>query len=470
MSHKKECLISKEDLDVLYNRENISPNEIAKKFSVSRPTVLRWFRDFAIPMRDHKEATKFVALNQTGRMRKGYEDVHKTLDNYDWLYNKRIVERLSKTDIAKELDCSITIVNNYLKKLGIPIVKFNESDQKTKEKLLDKDYMKKLYQEGKTMEEIANIINSSKATVSNFFKKLEIESKTTSDYDPKFIRISKAHKDISDYIKSIYNGTVLDNNRTYCGVEIDILMPEANFGIEFNGLFYHSEGGGKHKNYHLNKTEKCAEKGIFLFHVFEDSFRLRPNVIFSMISNKLKCNTKKYYARQLEIREVPKNVRRNFFDENHIQGKDSAFITYGLYNTEELLCCASFSKSRYDKSFKWELMRFANKNFTNVVGGFSKLLNHFCKNNKGSIVTFSDKSYSEGNVYKINGFKLHSIIPPDYSYLKHFDIRIRKNNFKKKQLLKMFPDVDKEMSEYDIMKSKGYDRIWNCGLMKWVLE
>jgi hypothetical protein len=44
------------------------------------------------------------------------------------------------------------------------------------------------------------------------------------------------------------------------GFEIDIFIEEWQLGIEFNGLFFHSEyGGGKLKYYHRNKTEQCEK-------------------------------------------------------------------------------------------------------------------------------------------------------------------------------------------------------------------
>jgi hypothetical protein len=48
--------------------------------------------------------------------------------------------------------------------------------------------------------------------------------------------------------------------------ELDIYIPGTNLAIEFNGLFWHSQ---KDKYYHLNKTLRCREFGIQLFHIFE---------------------------------------------------------------------------------------------------------------------------------------------------------------------------------------------------------
>ena len=42
--------------------------------------------------------------------------------------------------------------------------------------------------------------------------------------------------------------------------EIDFYLPEYKIGFELDGLYWHSEQQ-KPKNYHLDKTEKCEEKG-----------------------------------------------------------------------------------------------------------------------------------------------------------------------------------------------------------------
>ena len=45
---------------------------------------------------------------------------------------------------------------------------------------------------------------------------------------------------VFDYIKSIYNGNILHNNRLVISpLELDIYIPEKNFAVEFDGLYYH---------------------------------------------------------------------------------------------------------------------------------------------------------------------------------------------------------------------------------------
>jgi len=59
--------------------------------------------------------------------------------------------------------------------------------------------------------------------------------------------VSSQEKEILAYIRSIYNGVILKNDKTqiynpYTGrmLEIDIWIPEIRKGIEYNGRYWHS--------------------------------------------------------------------------------------------------------------------------------------------------------------------------------------------------------------------------------------
>ena len=68
--------------------------------------------------------------------------------------------------------------------------------------------------------------------------------------------------ELLDFIKSNYDGEIIENDRkVLSGKELDIYLPGLNLAFEFNGLYWHSE---LHKDdkYHLEKTEKCLDKGV----------------------------------------------------------------------------------------------------------------------------------------------------------------------------------------------------------------
>jgi DNA-binding CsgD family transcriptional regulator len=74
-------------------------------------------------------------------------------------------------------------------------------------------------------------------------------------------------------IKEIFPDKFQTNRKIIAPLEIDLYNEEAKFGIEFNGDYWHSAEAqaskGYDSNYHLNKTLKAKEKGIFILHLWE---------------------------------------------------------------------------------------------------------------------------------------------------------------------------------------------------------
>ena len=122
----------------------------------------------------------------------------------------------------------------------------------------------------------------------------------------------------------------------------------------------------------------------------------------------------------------------------------------------------------------WDLNRFAsNINFIcQGIGG--KLFKYFIRNyDPKSIISFADRRWTINpydNLYIKLGFTLDKFTPPDYKYYnENIDRykRVHKMNFNKKTLSKKhgFPI---EMTETEMAKELGYDRIWDCGLIKYI--
>ena len=115
---------------------------------------------------------------------------------------------------------------------------------------------------------------------------------------------------------------------------------------------------------------------------------------------------------------------------------------------------------------EYEMHRFCNKLNTNVIGGASKLLSYFIKTYKPkSILTFADRRYSNGNLYKQLCFNFIENTKPNYWYFKKNEmIRYYRFKFRKDILVK--EGYDKNKTEKEIMIDRGYLRIYDCGNMK----
>jgi len=277
---------------------------------------------------------------------------------------------------------------------------------------------------------------------------------------------------IYDFIKENYNEEVIINLKNLINpYELDIYLPELKLAFEFNGLYWHNELH-KSNNYHKIKSDLCDEKGIQLIHIYEDDWDNKQDIVKSMILNKLGKSYNKIYARKTEVKEIKDNeLIRNFLNKNHIQGFVGSAIKIGLFYEDELISLMTFGKLRkplnsLSKKDEYEMLRFCNKLNTSVIGGASKLFKYFLRNYKiNSIITYADRSYSNGKLYKLLGFKLDYITCPNYYYVINREKKYR-YNYRKDILVKQGFDSNK--TEHEIMLERKIYRIYNSGNYKFI--
>jgi len=281
-----------------------------------------------------------------------------------------------------------------------------------------------------------------------------------------------------NFIKENYNGEIIISDRKVLdGKELDIYLPELNLAFEFNGVYWHNELYKENK-YHLNKTEECEKQGIQLFHIWEDNWNYKNEILKSMILNKLGKIKNKIYARKTEIKDISdkkyNKLIRDFLEQNHLQGFVGSSIKLGLYYENELVSLMTFGKKRKMMNStsktdnEYELLRFCNKLNTNVIGGASKLFNYFINNYKPKeIVTFADRSHSNGNLYETLGFEFIHKTQPNYFYVID-SIRKHRFGFRKNVLVEQ--GFDKNMTEHEIMLSRKIYRIYDSGSLKYIYK
>ena len=280
---------------------------------------------------------------------------------------------------------------------------------------------------------------------------------------------SSSEKELSEFIKSAYDGITLQNYRGLLkdNRELDIYLPSAKLAFEFDGLYWHNEKNHPSRNYHLNKTNECMKNGIQLIHIFEDEWIRKKNIVKSRILNQL-GKSNRIYARKCEIKNVDTKTALVFLNENHIQGCCGSSYRYGLYYEGELVSLMTFGKLRKnlgskDKEGSYELLRFCNKLNTNVVGGASKLYKHFIKEiNPLKIISYADRRWSKGNLYEKLGFTLMRTSQPSYFYVIN-DKRENRFNYRKDVLVR--EGYDKNKTEHQIMLDRGIYRIYDCGCL-----
>lgn len=291
--------------------------------------------------------------------------------------------------------------------------------------------------------------------------------------NPSLVGTSNMELELLTFLESKYSGNILKNTKNIISKEIDFYIPELNLAFEFNGLYWHSSIY-KSRGYHLDKTKECELLGIKLFHIWEDDWIYKQNIIRSIIENKLGKSVYKKGARECQIREInDDHLVRTFLETNHIQGFVGSRVKLGLFHDDQLISLMTFGNLR--KSLgqdhiegSWEMLRFCNVLNTNVVGGASKLLKFFMKNYRVSeVISYSDSSRSSGDLYRKLGFNLVHQTSPNYYWIID-GVRRHRFNFRKDKLIRLGGDSNK--SENEIMSGRGYSRIFDCGNKKWVLK
>lgn len=292
--------------------------------------------------------------------------------------------------------------------------------------------------------------------------------------------ISTQHQEIVDYIKNIYKGSVLVNDRKILGnKEIDIYIPEFNLGIEFDGLYWHSEKVKKNcKKQNKEKAAKIKEKNINILVIFEDEWcdSTKKELIKSMIKYRLGIFKQKIRASKLKLKKLDKNKYfRDFFDKNHLDGHTQASFAYGLFLGEKMISCMSFRRSFSDKC--WEIARFASDSNYKIHGNAGKMVKKFKNEYNQKLVTYSNNRLSLGKTYKALGFKeITKTTDPSYYYT---DFKTRLWRFKCRRIndpaiIAHYP-TEKAQAEGGVFSkkflghSKPLYKIYDYGHRKWEL-
>ena len=280
---------------------------------------------------------------------------------------------------------------------------------------------------------------------------------------------SKEELDLLNFVNTQIKCNVISGDRAVIyPYEIDIYIPDLNIGIEYCGLYWHSERSGKKSwNYHYRKWAAARNVGIELITVFSDEWLHQRTIVENIIRSKLGTGLRNIGARKCRVVIPSRQSSIDFYNSYHLLGSPTKLpINIGLEHQGELVALMSFVK---DSNHRYELIRFASKNM--IPGGASRLLTSFVDTyHPVSIISFSDNRYSQGDLYKKLGFVQVGTVPPMQQYVENYTIKHHKLSLNKVKLQQLHPDIDLDKTEWQILQELGYDRIWDCGKIKWELQ
>lgn len=271
--------------------------------------------------------------------------------------------------------------------------------------------------------------------------------------------------------------------------ELDIFIPDKQFAIECNPTSTHNSSRASFpdcdtipKDYHKMKTDMCENLGIQLFHIFGYEWKYRRDIIISMISNQLGCSKDVIYARNCNIdMNVSYSEAKHFLNLNHRQGNTNARYRIGLRDaTNRLVCLMCFNKirgtigsSNYEQP-AFELSRFCSVLNTRVIGGASRLFKHFIDSIEfKTIISYSDRAHTSGNLYTQLGFQKLHVSDPNYVWVKSSnDTYYNRLSTQKNRLKRLLKDesIDLNLTERQIMENHGYVQVFDSGTITWIFK
>lgn len=214
----------------------------------------------------------------------------------------------------------------------------------------------------------------------------------------------------------------------------------------------------KSYDYHLNKTLLANKYNFKCIHVFDND---DWNKIIYLLLPK-----QKLYARKCVIKEVSLKETNKFLNTYHLQNScRGQNIRLGLYYNNELVQIMTFGKPRYNKQYKFELLRLCSHKDYIIIGGSKKLWMHFLKlYNANNIISYCDFSKFSGDVYNDLGMKLKYITNPVGNWYNLQNEYISDSLLRQLGYDKLFKtEYGKYSSNEQLMIQNGWFKVYNCG-------
>lgn len=381
-------------------------------------------------------------IKQTNHERYGEKNTQKIEKHKATCLEKYGVDSFSQTDAFK----SIIQQRNYLEHLSDETIAI----------LNDAKQLKLLYDEHKSLSNLAAYLGCAQSFIGKVFREFQIE------YDPHpFVDGQQSHPEklVQEMLDEIGVDYQINNRTIIAPQEVDFYIPSANLAIEVNGNYWHSSLQ-KEKKYHQNKTLRLLDQGYSVLTIWEDLLLSNSNLYLHKIKHA--CGLlPKVYARKCEIRPLKKRDVELWYNRFHVQGFKRSSFYFGLYYQDELVAALSIAK----KKSHYEIERYATSQI--VVGGFSKLFNHFVNtHHPNSVHTYASLEYGKGgSMYEQSGFKKIGMTPPNFFYVKNGE-RFTRQTFQRHKL----NESDASLTANEIMQSRGYLINYDSGSFKFIWE
>ena len=258
----------------------------------------------------------------------------------------------------------------------------------------------RMHFEGKTIYEVAEVVNLSHSRIGEIVKKYNLQEILN-------IRAGYSQKETILYNlirKLVRNKRILRNVKILNSFEVDIYIPSIKIGIEFNGNYWHSTDI-KAIDYHQKKSLLAEQKGIMLIHVYEYELDNNIEQLTSYFKNLFSIK-KRISAHNCNIDELQQSDVLKLCSQWDIENNNNFNKCYCLKYNDDILQMMLFNNTVMIGTY--------TKSGYIVLGGISKLVKSYSTRTGNTEIysTINFNKYS-GDGLIAAGFELDSISCPD---------------------------------------------------------
>lgn len=336
---------TREDFLYLFKEKNVRREDICKYFKISDGLINAILKEYNIEDKTSEEKRE----NYLREIRKNYgvdnvfqlestkEKSKNTMEErYGEIYQKtdEYIQKVKATKLERYGDENYVGVEvlkkNSLKKYGTSIPSRRDWNDRTKYILENtNNFEEYLKESGLTNKyEIAKDLNVHYNIVNRFARDNNLQD-LLDCYD--------TEGEVT--IKNMFPG-MFEKRRDLIGhMEIDLYNENNNFGIEYNGIYWHSDQYKTDNMYHQNKYLKCKNKNIKLYVIWENFWKSKDNskdIIISDIKKNIGLS-QIIQVKQHTIRKLNSNEISKFIAENCIRKHYEYDIGYGLFDDKNFL-------------------------------------------------------------------------------------------------------------------------------------
>lgn len=280
-------------------------------------------------------------------------------------------------------------------------------------------------------------------------------------------KTSKAEDTVREYIESLGYEVQSSNRKVLKGKEIDIYIPSLKVGIEFNGVYWHSEGGGKKDTqYHFNKWSNCGKVGVELIQIWEDDWVTNPELVLVSLARRLASKGSQTPAGNLTTRSISQEDAETFLNDNDLGGFKAGTHYHGSVDSHgELQSVLVLDKV----GSLIDIAQYVSNADSN--GDLKELLAHVTETHGVSSFTVTvDNCNGEGSIYRNTGFSEVKVEPATHKYL----VRGKRISSAQYTASKFRQDPALEwkdgLTEKELADLNGLNRIWDAGTTTYELR